>query len=190
VIKDISKIMMWHVWKVTYLRMNVTIVCGMSYHLLGSQISQDSKIRFQLQVESYISDWWFSKLQHLVRYVSRHNAMAYDTYMRPHIFWHRTRGFLEARRSWEPGSSLFTGEFSPFCLFAKGFWCEHPLDWMQIIPFLLTKILKLTLPCGNLGLAKLYSTAWVWNRQGISKLVNKVDCRLSYDSFLTLHSRQ
>ncbi len=28
----------------------------------------------------------------------------------------------------------------------------------------------------DLGLAKLRSTAWVWNPQGISKLVNKVDC--------------
>jgi hypothetical protein len=36
------------------------------------------KIRFQLQVESYISDWRFSESQHLARYVSRHNAMAYD----------------------------------------------------------------------------------------------------------------
>jgi hypothetical protein len=33
----------------------------------------------QLQVESYISDWRFSKLQHLASYVSRHNAMAYMT---------------------------------------------------------------------------------------------------------------
>ncbi len=81
-IKDISKIMMWHVWKVTYLCRHVTIVCGASYHLLGSLISRDSKIRFRLQVESCISNWQFSKLQHLARYVSRHNAMAYDT--RPH----------------------------------------------------------------------------------------------------------
>jgi hypothetical protein len=36
VIKDISKIMMWHVGKVTYLHRNVTVVCGASYHLLGS----------------------------------------------------------------------------------------------------------------------------------------------------------
>ncbi len=41
----------------------------------------------------------------------------------------------------------------------------------------------------DLGLAKLHSTAWVWNPQGISKLVNKVDCRLSYDSFLAFFSR-
>ncbi len=78
-IKDISKIMTWHVWKVTYLRRNVTTVCGTSYHLLGSQISRDSKIQFWLQVESYISDWRFSKSWHLARYVSRHNAMAYDS---------------------------------------------------------------------------------------------------------------
>ncbi len=45
---------------VTYLRRNVTIVRGASYHLLGSRISRDSKIRFRLQVG----------------YVSRHNAMA------------------------------------------------------------------------------------------------------------------
>ncbi len=36
----------------------------------------------------------------------------------------------------------------------------------------------------DLVLAKLCSTARVWNPQGISKLVNKVDCCLSYDSFL------
>jgi hypothetical protein len=39
----------------------------------------DLKIRFRLQVKSYISNWRFSKSQHLARYVSRHNAMAYDT---------------------------------------------------------------------------------------------------------------
>jgi hypothetical protein len=54
-VKDMSKIMMWHLSKVTILRRNVPVVCGASYHLLGFQISQDSKIQFQLQVESYIS---------------------------------------------------------------------------------------------------------------------------------------
>jgi hypothetical protein len=28
--------------------------------------------------------------------------------------------------------------------------------------------------------AKLHSTAWIWNPQGISKLVNKVDCRVPH----------
>ncbi len=33
-----SKIMTWYVWMVTYLCRNVTLVCGASYHLLGSWI--------------------------------------------------------------------------------------------------------------------------------------------------------
>ncbi len=40
-----------------------------------------------------------------------------------------------------------------------------------------------------LALAKLHSTAWVWNHQGISKLMNRVDCCLSYDNFLALRSK-
>ncbi len=39
VFKDMSKIMMRYIWMVTYLRRNVTIVWGASYHLLGSRIS-------------------------------------------------------------------------------------------------------------------------------------------------------
>jgi hypothetical protein len=39
---------------------------------------QDSKIRFRLQVESYISDWLFSESRLLASYVSLHKAMAYD----------------------------------------------------------------------------------------------------------------
>ena len=58
----------------------VPVVCGASYHLLGYRISQDSKIRFQLQVESYISDWLFSESRLLASYVSRHKAMAYDSH--------------------------------------------------------------------------------------------------------------
>ncbi len=73
-----SKIMTWHVQKVTILRRNVPVVCGASYHLLGYWISQNSKIRFRLQVKSYISDWLFSKSRLLASYVSRHKAMAYD----------------------------------------------------------------------------------------------------------------
>ncbi len=40
-----------------------------------------------------------------------------------------------------------------------------------------------------LVLAKLRNTARVWNHQGISKLLNRVDCCLSYDSFLALCSK-
>ncbi len=34
-------------------------------------------------------------------------------------FWHRPRGFFEARRLWEPGSRLTTGDLSPFRLLPK-----------------------------------------------------------------------
>ncbi len=37
----------------------------------------------------------------------------------PSCFWHRTRGFLEARCSWESGSRLTTSELSPFGLLLK-----------------------------------------------------------------------
>jgi hypothetical protein len=46
----------------------------------------------------------------------------------PPCIWHRTRGFLKARRSWEPGSRLTTGEIFPFPLFSEGFWYKRPLD--------------------------------------------------------------
>jgi hypothetical protein len=41
----------------------------------------------------------------------------------------------------------------------------------------------------TLALAKLCSIARVWNHQRISKLVNRVDCCLSSDSFLVLCSK-
>ncbi len=71
--------MTWYVWMVTYLCGDVTMVRGASYHLLGSHLFQDSKIRFdfKLNLTSAISS--FSKSWHLASYVSRHNAMAYDT---------------------------------------------------------------------------------------------------------------
>ncbi len=74
-----SQIVTRYIWMVTYLHRNVTIVRGVSYHLLGSRISWDSKIRFWLQIKSYISNWRFSKSQHLASYVTRHNAMVYDS---------------------------------------------------------------------------------------------------------------
>ena len=58
-------------------------------------------------------------------------ALQADTlYMHPQYFWHRTHGFLIARRSWKPGSRLTTGEFSPFRLLPKVsganvHWTEH-----------------------------------------------------------------
>ncbi len=65
------------------------MVCGASQHILGSWVSQDFKIRFWLQVESYISNWQFGKSRHLASYVSRHNAMAYDKWVFSSVTnWH------------------------------------------------------------------------------------------------------
>ncbi len=90
-IKNMSKIMTWHVKKVTILRRNVPVVCGASYHLLGYWILQDSKIRFWLHVKSYIGDWRFSKSRLLASYVFCHTAMAYDRHPR---LWTPTFGHL------------------------------------------------------------------------------------------------
>ncbi len=115
-----SKIMLWYVWMVTYLCRNVTIVHGASYHLLGSQISWDSKIRFWLQVEFYISDWQFSKSRHLASYVSCHNDMAYDN------LWYR----------FCPGSCITCGPWVPPC--SADQVLPQPLalvvDWVQVCP--------------------------------------------------------
>jgi hypothetical protein len=78
---------------VTYLCRNVTIVCGASYHLLGSQISPDSKVWFRLQVKPHISNWRFSESQHLARYVSRKNAIAYDSTLKKLNFLPIVDGF-------------------------------------------------------------------------------------------------
>jgi hypothetical protein len=64
----------------------------------------------------------------------------------PPCFWHRMCGFLEARRLWEPGSRLTTGEFSPFHLLPKVL-VQTSVGQTRITPFLLTKILELSLFC-------------------------------------------
>ncbi len=94
-------------------------------------------------------------------------------------------GFLKARRSWEPGSSLTTIEFSFICLL----WKVSAVNvcWTEQDSYLSS-----SQKCSSwnfLALAKLNSTARVWNHQRISKLVNRIDCCLSYDSFLALRSK-
>ncbi len=92
------------------------------------------------------------------------------------------RGFLKARGSQEPSSRLTTGDLSPFHLLPKDSganicWSVHEsyLSYSQ-------KSMSSTF-LHDISPAKLRSTAWVRSPQGNSKLVNKVDCRLSYDSF-------
>jgi hypothetical protein len=84
------------------------------------------------------------------------------------------RGFLEARRSWEPGRSQTTGEFSLFCLLPKVSavnvrWTEHDsyLSFSQ-------KILELTLSCVSEALPN-YAVQPVYGiTKGISKLMNRL----------------
>jgi hypothetical protein len=81
-------------------------------------------------------------------------------------------GFLKVRRSWEPGSRLTTSNLSPFRLLAK---VSHAnVRWTERKSYLSHSLTDTFLH--DISLAKLHSTAQVWNPQGISKLVNKVDC--------------
>ncbi len=107
----------------------------------------------------------------------------------PPYFWHRTRGFLKARCSWEPGSRLTTGDLSPFRLLPKVSGAN--VLWANAnYTFLAHKNLQADTFSREISPAKLCSTAQVRNPKGISKLMNKVDCCMSYDSFLALCSRQ
>ncbi len=93
----------------------------------------------------------------------------------PPCFWHRMRGFLEARCWWEPGSRLTTSEFSPFRLLRKGSGAN--VCWMNANHTILThKNPQTDTFLRDISPTKLCSTAWVWNPQVISKLVNKIDC--------------
>ncbi len=95
----------------------------------------------------------------------------------PPYLWHRTHRFLEARRSWEPGSRLTTGDVSPFHLLPKV--SDANVCWMNANhTFLTHKNPQTDTFLRDISPAKLHSTAWLWNPHGISKLVNKVDCRV------------
>ncbi len=90
--------------------------------------------------------------------------------MRPHVSGTERVGFSKQDACWEPGSSITTSEFSSFCLLRKSsavnvHWTEHNsyLSFSQK-----------SLSWHFLALAKLRSTAQVWNHQRISKLVNRL----------------
>jgi hypothetical protein len=93
----------------------------------------------------------------------------------PPYFWHRTHGFLEARCSWEPGSSFTTGDLFSFCLMPKVSGTN--VRWTNSNhTFLAHKNPRNDTFLRDISLAKLCGTARVRNTQGISKLVNKVGC--------------
>jgi hypothetical protein len=95
----------------------------------------------------------------------------------PPYFWHRMLGFLEGRCSWEPGSRLTTGDLSSFCLSPKVSGAS--IRWANANHTFLTHTNPQTDTfLRDISPAKLRSTARVRNPQGISKLVNKIDCRV------------
>jgi hypothetical protein len=95
----------------------------------------------------------------------------------PPYFRHRMRGFLKARCSWEPGSRLTTGDLSLFRLLPKVSGANN--RWAKANHTFLTHKSPWTDTfLRDISPAKLRSTAWVRNLQGIFKLVNKVDCRV------------
>ncbi len=107
----------------------------------------------------------------------------------PPCFWHRRCGFLETRCSKDPGSSLTTGFLSPFYILPK---VSHANVHWAIAHHTFSCSQK---PTSSHFLAihkpplSQHSDAWVRNPHGISKLVNKVDCPLSYDSSWTIPKR-
>ncbi len=109
-------------------------------------------------------------------------------YMRPNVSGTERVGLLkqDARGNLVVASLPVSFPFSAFC---RRFLVQTTIGLNTIHTFLSHKNPKTGTFLRDLVLAKLRSTAWVWNPQGISKLVNKVDCRLSYDSFLALCSR-
>jgi hypothetical protein len=98
----------------------------------------------------------------------------------PPRFWHRMCGFLKARCSWESGwSRLPTGEFSSFYLLPKVSGVNA--HWTNANhTFLTQKNPQTDTFSHDISPAKLHSTAWVWNPQGIFKLVNRIDCQVPH----------
>ncbi len=93
----------------------------------------------------------------------------------PPYFWHRMCGFLKGRRLWEHGSRLTTGNLSPFRLLPKV--SDANVCWANANhTFLTHKNPQTDTFSRDISPTKLRSTARVRNPQGISKLVNKVDC--------------
>ncbi len=116
---------------------------------------------------------------------------ASTSYMCPHISGTEPVGFSkqDARGNLVVDSLLVIFPLSPFRLLPKVSGAN--VRWAYVNHTLLThKNPRSDTFLHDISPTELHSTARVKNPQGNSKLVNKVDCRLSYDSFLALCSRQ
>ncbi len=104
--------------------------------------------------------------------------------MHPHVSGTERVGFLkqEARGNLVLASLPLNFPFSGFLLRVSAV----NVRWTEQDSYLSS---SLSSNWHFLALAKLRSTARVWNHQRISKLVNRVDCCLSSDNFLVLCSK-
>jgi hypothetical protein len=101
-------------------------------------------------------------IQFLVPFLVLLALRAGTLYMRPHISGTERVGFLKQ---------------DAFCLLPKVFGAN--VHWANANDTFLThKNPRTETFLHDISPTKLRSTAWVWNPQGISKLVNKVDCRV------------
>ncbi len=104
--------------------------------------------------------------------------------MRPHVSGTERVVFSkqDARGNLVVASLLLNFPFSTFC---QRFLLWTSVGLNRIHTFLSNKNPQ----ADTLAFAKLCSTAQVWNHWGMSKLVNRLDCCLSYDSFLAICSK-
>jgi hypothetical protein len=95
-------------------------------------------------------------------------------YMRPHVSGTERVGFSkqDARGNLVVASLPVIFPLSAFC---QRFLVQTSIGLNTIHTFLSHKNPQTDTFLHDLGLAKLRSTAWVWNPQGTSKLMNKVD---------------
>jgi hypothetical protein len=128
-------------------------------------------------------------IQFLVLFLVPLAHRAGTLYMHPHVSHTEGVRFLkqDACGNLVVASLLVNFPFSAFC---RRFLVQTFVGLNMIHTFLSHKNPQTNTFLRDLGLAKLRSTARIWNSQGNSKLVNKVDCCLSYDSILALRSRQ
>ncbi len=133
---------------------------------------------------------WF-----LVTFLVPLAVRASTSYMRPQISGTECVGFLkqDARGNLVGDWLLVIFPLSAFC---RRFLVQMSIGLNVNHTFLTHYNPQTGTFLHDLGLAsKLHSTAWVWNPQGISKLVNKVDCWVPHTllkaivrAFLTMKS--
>jgi hypothetical protein len=129
-------------------------------------------------------------MQFLIPFLIPLALRASTSYMRPHVSGTERVGFSKQDACRNLVVASLPVNFPLFAFCQRFLLVQTSVGLSAKHTFLTHKNPQTNTFLHDLGLAKLRSTAQVWNLQGISKLVNKVDCPLSYDSFLTLCSKQ